>query len=1466
MTTPDSTTNENQTSNGWLSRSFTINWEVVVFIVILLLALFTRFYILGDRVMSHDESLHTRFSYNLYNEGNFSHTPLMHGPILFHANALAYYLFGDNDFSGRIYAAALGVILVMVPYLYRRWLGKWGTILASTMFLISPLILYYNRYIRHDTPSILSALLMIWAIMMYVNGPPNQQRRAHWLYIIAATMIWNLGSKETAFIYIAIIGIFLFLFFVVRLLQYLFSLPGKNIFYTGMIGILTGGVMSLGMYIILDIVKFDLFPEEGSIVFSALSTGEQQTFFVWTLAIVASVVTMILGTMFWAYREKMDRLPLLQAIAVIIISIVTCFGLVAIEELSHLESRQTIEETISWLPLYAVWALALLGFIILFLTRRRPDPLYGGKDKAGVGFWGTLDLFPEFDIIIVVGTLILPWATALIPFIMHGTPADFVAISDSLPGFVSDGFIRYLSGVNTPEQVGQAWLIFVSWAPLMALSIAIGLMWNWKRWLIASLIFHVIFAFFFTTVFTNIDGLYTGMIHSLGYWLEQQGERRGSQPQYYYLLIIMPIYEFLPVIGGVAAMFSGMVLFWRKTSRDDELLLEVARLEATDEVAQWYAERGIDDDDVPDVRDEFDEDELLSERTENITLRDDGELATDTFEAVVVGDHQPAEVDKKTRNQLIQAVYSRKVRRNPIFVTIAMLLVLGFAVFVLSGFRLLVMPGSVLMILFSGIALYLNRAAVREVDAALDAGYTPDEIRARLAPAPNRFQVAEYLDEDGDDKGKRLPAAQLDRLLAAHQRTQLTGIPFLIFFSWLAILNLVGYSLAGEKMPWLGTHLTTPLIFLTAWFFGRIFSQIDWRALMRLDWRVFAVMLLGVIAVVQVFWVLMGSPRPFAGLQQDQLQVTYSWLAYVAVAGGSGAFIYYYALKQANWARVRRLMALTLFCLLSVLTFRAAWMASFINYDYANEFLVYAHGAPAVKTVLEEIEELSLRTTDGNDIRLAYDNEVSWPYSWYFRNFDNAVYVGENPTVQNLEDAVVVVVGDANRGKVEPILEDRYQRFDHIRLWWPMQEYFNLNVDRVNNLLDFSPGNAQAAQLRQGIFEIWWARDYTTYGEAIDKSFSLEEWPVSDRMGFYVRKDVAALVWQYGVGDGTVENPLNAVAPNICTANWQPIQAVAEITSPQGLTNPIGMTFAEDGRLYVAEEFGHRVSIFDAEGNFLRSIGQQGTIDEAQLVFNRPNSVARGDDGNLYIADTWNFRIQVMDPATDAIRARWGQGGTFGFDAPVEPVDAFWGPRDVTVSADGLIYVSDTGNKRVRVYRLVDGEAVHIRDVGEGGSGPGQLDEPSGLVTHSDGRLFVADTWNRRISVFNANGEFIMTIPVRAWYEEQGNRPYLAIDEARDLLYVSDPDGGRVLVYTTNGDCVGSFGQAAGENATLGQFGIASGLAVDDDGFVYVSDSQLGRILKFVPFDFAPPAASEAVEANDDGVGDDEDSDAPVAE
>ncbi len=1261
--------------NRLLARSVTLNWRTVLWLVILIVAIFTRFYILGDRVMSHDESLHTRYSYNLYNEGIYQHTPLMHGPILFHMTAFMYFLFGDNDFTARLYTAALGVLMVMLPLLFQRWLGRTGALITALLLLISPIVLYYNRYIREDTPSIFFTLIMVYCVMMYLDGPLNVRRRARWLYIFSGAMLGSLGSKESAFIYIAILGSFLTLYWVARLLQHFRGLPGKTLMYFATIGILLGALAALGMYVVLSIVP----PATLAVV--GLGTVEGTSFVAWTLAIIAFLLVAVIGAGLWAYRGSLLRPRLSDIVVLFLVAIIACGGMILVEEVSRTataSASETAEVTdpdaegaltsgvTSNAPIVAAWAIAAVIVAGVVITRRR-------------GLWQKLYRFPEFDVLVVMGTLILPWLTAIILAATKADPTDY-----------------------SPAGITRAVAALI---PLAAISIAVGLAWNWKRWLICATIFHVLFAFFFTTMFTNVQGLATGMIGSLGYWIKQQGVRRGNQPQYYYLLIIMPFYEFLPVIGGVLAMLAGLTGFWR-FRRERQAANELPAL-ATDSLSGADAMAGP------------------------------GDVSTD--------DLTPAE--------------------------------------------------------------------------ALAAEPVADDFRKPYAAAA--------------PKRKRVPAEE-----------RLTRLPFLLLVSWWALLNMIAYTLAGEKMPWLAMHLTTPLILLTGWYFGGVFERVDWSAFWRRGWLLLLLIPLLFITLFQVVEPFLLGRSPFAGLQQQQLAALYEWLAIIAVAA-LVAYLIYLVAERAGGRHLRSMIGVSAFLGLALLTFRSAWMASFINYDYATEFLVYAHSAPPVKIVLNELEDISRRTTGGMDLRFAYDNETSWPNSWYYRNFPNAIFVGANPTPQSLTDTVAVVVGEANRSKVEPILEDRYFHFEYIRMWWPMQDYFNLTAARIANTFDFNPANTQAAQIRRGLFDIWWSRDYRAYSEAIGGNWNVAQWPVSDRMHLYVRKDVASQIWNMGVGDASVLTTLEDTQPNLCVANWQP--RTANLVFGSGADNPLPLNHPLDvavdaGRVYVADEFNNRISVFDTAGNYVTEIGGVNA-ELGTPVLNRPNGVAIGPDGNLYVADTWNYQVKVYSPDGELLRS-WGQPGQYGVEATQFPEDGLWGPRDIDVDAQGNVYVADTGNKRIRVYTA---EGQYLRDIGSAGSGEGQLDEPSGVVVHPDGRVFVADTWNRRVSVFSQDGQSLYTWDVRGWYDDLGNRPYLGLDAERGIIYVSDPDAGRVLVYDTYGNCLGSFGQTGEGLPEASQLNVATGITVASDGTTYVSDSRAGRILQFSPFDvIVPPPPADA--------------------
>jgi DNA-binding beta-propeller fold protein YncE len=440
------------------------------------------------------------------------------------------------------------------------------------------------------------------------------------------------------------------------------------------------------------------------------------------------------------------------------------------------------------------------------------------------------------------------------------------------------------------------------------------------------------------------------------------------------------------------------------------------------------------------------------------------------------------------------------------------------------------------------------------------------------------------------------------------------------------------------------------------------------------------------------------------------------------------------------------------------------------------------------------------------------------------RDFNNQAYYGDNPTREQL-DAPAVVAGPKNWSKVESILGNRYFKFEYIRMVWPVQDYFNLTPERMWYALS-------DPQYRQALWNIWYKRDYTLYGTLTKVNFDLSQWPVAERMRLYVRKDIASQIWTYGVGPTALDPGPSQEDPYIGARQVIPALTVwgNEGAEAGQFMAPRAVAAAPDGSLYVADSRNHRIQKFDSGGRLLLSWGTFGSLDAnsaAPGAFNEPWGVAVAPDGSVYVADTWNHRIQKFD-ANGQFVTMWGRFGQ------AETPDAFWGPRAVAIDKEGSVYVADTGNKRIAIF---DSNGVSLGSVGIGGIDPGQMDEPVGVAVAGDGSIFVADTWNQRIQVFTPDtvtGEYVFARqwPISGWFGQSlDNKPYLALD-ARGRLYVSDPEGYRILVFNADGKFLTTWGDFGSDTST---FALVSGLTVDVEGNVYVADAGNQRLMKFPP-------------------------------
>ncbi len=1103
---PDTT----EAPRSWLDRPvfarLMLNWESVLFALILLLAVVSRFYDLGTRVMSHDESLHTYYSWNLYRGAGFQHTPLMHGPLQFHLIALSYFLFGDGDFSARIPAALASVLTIAFLWAYRRYLGRVGTLVAAALMLISPYMLYYGRYTRNEALVALFGVVMLWAMLRYLEtGAPR------YLYWLSAALALHYTAKETAFIYQAQAMLFLGLWFVWQVLQRRWASESDRMRF----GYALSGGLLLGI---------------GGLGFSLVGRASAP--------------------------------------------------LSATETATPLNPTQPVGALGGFTFSPALLLIALAGLLILlallFLLR---------------GYtWERLRRDRTFSLLLLMGTLVLPQLAPFPVRLIGWNPLDY----------------------TTPGMVRTALFL----VPLALLSIAIGLLWNGREWLRNAAIFYAIFTVFYTTVFTNGPGFFTGLVGSLGYWLEQQGVHRGSQPWYYYILVQVPVYEYLPALGTLLAAYLGL-------------------------------------------------------------------------------------------------------RRRP------------------------AIPGG-----------------------------------------------------NADQAEERAPALAL--------------------FGFWAVTSLLAYTIAGEKMPWLTVHITLPFILCSGWALGQVVERTDWQRVRRSGWLAVLLMPVFLLGLASAIGSLLGPNPPFQGKELAQLQATSTFLFAVLTTGLSAWAI---ARLLHDWepAQVYRLITLAFFGLLAFLTVRTAIQAAYINYDNATEYLVYAHSARGVKDVMAQVEEISRRTTNGLDIVVAYDDDVSWPFTWYLRNYRNQRYYGANPD-PSLRDAPIILVGDNNFGKIEPIVGKAYYRFDFIRMWWPNQDYFGLTWERIRHALS-------DPQMRQALFQIWFNRDYTLYGQITGKDMSLANWNPSDRMRLYIRKDVAAQIWDYGVA------PTETVVADPYEGKQVALEADAILQpADTALNYPHDLEIAPDGSLYVADSRNHRILHLTRDGEVLHawgSFGQaQGDSPALPGTFNEPWGLGLSPDGQfVYVADTWNHRIQKFTADGQFVTA-WGYFGT------AEAPDAFWGPRDVEVDAQGRVFVTDTGNKRIVVF---DADGNFLTQFGTYGVAAGQFNEPVGLALDNQGRVYVADTWNQRVQVFReTDGVFIAERQweVFGWFGQSlDNKPYLDVD-ANGNVFVTDPEGYRVLQFDAQGNIVRYWG---GYGVGAGQIGLAGAVAVDPNGGLWLSDAGNNRLMHFTP-------------------------------
>lgn len=1240
----------NPEKQTWLDRPIHpalpgIRNEILLFAAILLLALMTRFYDLEARVMSHDESLHTYFSWLFYRGGGYEHTPMMHGPLQFHLIALTYFIFGVNDFTSRIPAVLFSLATIWIVWYWRRYLGKAGALLAAFLMVISPYMLYYGRYVRNEAYAGFSGVLMLYVILRFLETGGKR-----YLYLLTAALLIHFTAKETAFIYAAQALLFLAIYFVAQVTRNPWE-NSEKLFRSFLIALMLG-ILLLG---------------------GALGTSLYQRS----------------GGTLTATETAMPANPNAPH--------------------STLPGMQTAGAPLA--GILAGLGLAALVFALVCLIK---------------GYtWHRLQEERSFSLLMLIGTLVLPLLTSfpiqfLEPWLHVTIPTTAAEVTSLL--------------ASPPALWGlprDMLIIAIIVIIMFALSIALGQLWN-RDWWKFGLLFWGVFTLLFTAIFTNSDGFFTGLIGSLGYWLVQQDVQRGSQPWYFYVLIQIPVYEFLPALGALLAAWLGIKKLSAKQENEPAETLSLETLPAS----------------APDPRPES-----------------------------AIRPSYPLSDSRLSDSRLSDSPPNNSLEHN-FLNTFSLLLwwvVTSIIALSYAGERMPWLTYHIAwpMILLTGWGLghILENADWRRS--------RPTETALQLALSA-LFLI-----------GLFGALASLVGPTPPFQGKDLNSLRATMAFLLPALVALAsaGWLISLLKDEWAGLlKVGLALLFILA-ALGVLLATAEYSsgALMGRDRvilvRLIILALLALTAaagqvylrnwpsgnfpalITLTFFALLSVLTARAAFRAAYINYD-SAMEYLVYAHGAGPIKQ--VMKEAEQISRRTTGGMDMLLAYDAsspdtgVSWPFVWyMRDFTNQRAFDQPTRSLRDAPFVIVDAKNFDKIEPALGPGyyrfDYVRMWWPNQDYFGLTW--ARIANAL---SDPNI---------------RAGIWDIWFDRnYSRYAQATGHTDMTE------------VTWEPSDRMRVYIRKDVVaQIW------NYGAAPVETVSIEDptegkaifltpdliWGEEGSLSLNAPRALAfAPDGTLYVADSRNHRIVHLDMDGTLLGQWGSYaDGLSGPAAPGTFNEPWGVAVGPDGSVYVTDTWNHRVQKFTATGRPLTTWGQYGTTDEPGNGFWGPRGIAVDAQGYVYVADTGNKRIVVFDANGNYV-SEFGSAGLLPgqFDEPV----------GVVVDNAGKIWVTDTWNQRVQSFLISEDRQTFLPDrQWEVFGWYGQsLDNKPFLAVNAAGHVFVTDPEQRRVIEFTADGEVVRTWGDALETETTfGLTAGIAVD-AQGHIWVTDALYNRILRFT----------------------------------------------------------------------------------
>ncbi len=224
-------TNEEELQSNETEPKFDLLW-LASCAAITAAATFLRFFMLGLKPFHHDEGVNSFFLTNLFRDGVYRYDPAnYHGPTLYYITLAFTKVFGLETIPVRASVAIFGVLIVVLAFFLRSYIGKIGALSAAVFLTLSPGMVFISRYFIHEIFFVFLSLAVVLSVVLFIEKRKAGVFAIAWMVLLlfvcflpsALSLASSLGGTSTTAVWAFRVAFFIveavLVYFVIRMIR-----------------------------------------------------------------------------------------------------------------------------------------------------------------------------------------------------------------------------------------------------------------------------------------------------------------------------------------------------------------------------------------------------------------------------------------------------------------------------------------------------------------------------------------------------------------------------------------------------------------------------------------------------------------------------------------------------------------------------------------------------------------------------------------------------------------------------------------------------------------------------------------------------------------------------------------------------------------------------------------------------------------------------------------------------------------------------------------------------------------------------------------------------------------------------------------------------------------------------------------------------------------------------------------------